>query len=134
MFDNLKKSVGHSFQIGPEEKTKDVYFDIRFRDAPEITVTIIEQMDWWRDVPLFEGQGSWKQFIKIRNALAHKYYSLPRKWAEDALNFVRVNVEDFWGSEVGKIVDTETLLWSALCELTGLEQYLTPNLTADKSD
>lgn len=133
VFDNLRRSVGHSFQIGPEGNDE-AYYEICFQNAPEITVEITERMDWWRDIPLFDNQGSWKQFINRRNDLAHKYYSPPREWAEDALNFVRANVEDFWGADADKGVDTQALPWSELCKLTGLKQFLTPNLWADVSD
>lgn len=133
VFDNLRKSVGHSFQIGPKGDDE-VHYDICFQNAPEITVTIAERMDWWRNVPLFDHQGSWKQFIKRRNDLAHKYYSPPREWANDALNFARTNVEDFWEVETGKDLDTQALCWSEICELTGLEDYLPPNLLSDVSD
>ncbi len=67
-------------------------------------------------------------FIGRRNDLAHKYYSPPREWAEDALDFVRANVEDSWGTAVGEAIDTQALSWSGLCELAGLSEYLPPNL------
>jgi hypothetical protein len=130
VFDNLKKSVGHTFQIGPTKGNN----DICFRDAPKIAVTITEEMDWWRDITLFGGQGSWKQFINRRNDLAHKYFSPPRGWAQDALNFVRANIEDLWRAEIRRTVNTETLHWSELCKLTKLERHLPPNLIINESD
>lgn len=129
VFDNLKKSVGHTFQIGPSIEGG----DICLRGAPEIVVTITEQMDWWRAIHLFGGQGSWRHFINRRNDLAHKYFSPPREWARDALNFVRTNIENLWEAEMGKTVKTEALHWSELCKLAGLEQYLTPNLAINES-
>ncbi len=133
VFDNLRRSVGHSFQIGPTGNDE-IHYDLCFQNAPEITVVVTEQMDWWKNVPMFDHQGSWKQFINRRNDLAHKYYSPPRKWAEDALNFVRANVEDFWRPDAGKDVETQAQPWSEVCELTGLNEYLPPNLLGDVSD
>lgn len=91
---------------------------------------------WWTQLAenLFNTEEGWRDFIHRRNDLIHQYFSPPPKWAQDALDFVRANVEDFWGPETEKTVNTEALHWSELCQLTGLEQYLTPNLTADESD
>ncbi|MGC9400697.1 MAG: CRISPR-associated protein [Anaerolineae bacterium] len=133
VFYNLRRSVGHSFQIGPTGNDE-IHYDVCFQNAPEITVVITEQMDWWRNVPMFDHQGSWEQFINRRNDLAHKYYSPPRKWAEDALKFVQANVEDFWGADVGKDIETQAQPWSEVCKLTGLDDYLPPNLLGDVSD
>jgi len=129
VFDNLRKRVGHSFQIGPQKN--DTYYEISSHGAPEITITIAEPMDWWREVHLFEGQGSWKHFINRRNDLAHKYYSPPHEWAQDVLSFVQANVEDFWEADTAKDIDTEALPWSEMCGLTGLKEYLPPNLLTD---
>ncbi len=133
VFDNLRRSAGHSFQIGPTGNDE-IHYNVCFQNAPEIAVVITEQMDWWRNAPLFDYQGSWKQFINRRNDLAHKYYSPPREWARDALNFVQANVEDFWGADAGEDIKPRALLWSEVCQLTGLGEYLPPNLLSDVSD
>ncbi len=88
---------------------------------------------WWEklDDNLFNGPEGWREFIHRRNELAHQYYSPPPKWAEDALRFVQANVEDFWGSDAGKIIDTQALPWSEVCQLTGLAEHLSPNLLND---
>jgi len=122
VFKELLRSPGTIFQIGK---------DIRFQGAPDIPVTVMERMShWWKDTHLFNGERGWDVFIKRRNDLAHKYFSVPLSWAEDALRFVRLNVEDLWGLDPGT-VDTEAMKWSDLCRFTGLEQYLPPNLCAD---
>jgi len=88
---------------------------------------------WWRDLDdnLFNGPEGWRDLIHRRNDLAHQYYSPPPEWAEDALRFVQANVEDFWGPDAGKIIDAQTLPWSEVCQLTGLAEYLPPNLLND---
>ncbi len=128
VFEHLKKPVGTSVSIGPPN-CEGKRYDISFPGAPEITVIIQETMNWWRNVPLFDGQGSWRQFIHLRNDLAHKYYSPPRPWTYDALTFVRANVEDFWGKRVSEMgVQVDALPWPELCKLTGIHRFLPPNL------
>jgi hypothetical protein len=125
VFDNLRLAVGRSFQIGPRDHDYDVTFD----NAPEITITIKKQMDWHRNQLLFDRQGGWRQFIHIRNDLAHKYYSPPPSWAKDALNFVTANVEDLWGQKIcTQDLQTSSLPWPELVKLCGLSNYLPPNL------
>jgi len=126
VFKQLGKPAGGVFEIG-----KDIWIN---KDAPKITVTIIEEMIWHNRIDLFDGSGNWKHFIDRRNDLTHKYYSPPPEWANDALNFVRANVKDFWGTDTDKAIDTKTLPWSKLCKLIGLEKYLPPNLLADVND
>lgn len=123
VFEVLIKPPGTVFQIGKDIRIK--------KDAPEIPVTINEAMThWWKGTHLFNGEKGWDEFIERRNDLAHKYFSVPLKWAEDALAFVRYNVEDFWGLHPGT-VNTEAIKWSELCRFTGLEQYLPPNLCVE---
>lgn len=92
--------------------------------------------NWWSqlDDNLFNTQEGWRDLIHRRNDLVHQYYSPPREWAEDALSFVQANVEDFWGADANRDVDTQALPWSELCELADLKEYLPPNLLADISD
>ena len=123
VFEVLLKPPGTIFQIDK---------DIRFWGAPDIQVTVTESMHpWWKGTDLFNGECGWDVFIKRRNDLAHKYFSVPLTWAEDALRFVRLCVADLWGPDPGT-VDTEAMKWSELCRFTGLEQYLPPNLCAEE--
>jgi len=124
VFEHLKKSSGKTFQIGLEKEGNDICFS----GAPTIIVTIKEEMIWWRGLSLFDGQGSWKQFIHLRNDLAHKYYSPPRQWAEDVLAFVKANVIDFLGQQRINEVQTAALTWPDLCDLCGISRFLPPNL------
>lgn len=127
VFEQLKRPRGHTFRIGPPGGKE--RYEISFPGAPVVSITVKKAMNWWRNIPLFDGQGSWKQFIHLRNDLAHKYYSPPRPWAEDALAFVQANVEDFWGQSIDTIgMQTQAIPWSTLCKLTGIAPFLPPNL------
>ena len=87
---------------------------------------------WWKKLapsPFGTDEG-WRDFIYRRNDLAHKYYSPPREWAQDALAFIKANLEDLWGHDA-QTTNTKIMPWSKLCELVGLNQYLTPNLVSD---
>jgi hypothetical protein len=87
---------------------------------------------WWKTTRLFNADNGWDTFLTRRNELAHKYFSVPKEWAEDALAFVRANFEDFLksipASEVQTGVRTEALPWSELCDLCGLSRFLPPTL------
>lgn len=123
VFGTLIKPEGSSIQFGYNNG------DIRFPNAPKVTVTIKKQMSGWYKIPLFNGQGYWRDFIRRRNDLTHKYYSPPRTWAEDALKFVAANVEDFWGRPMSTMdLQTSALPWSKLVQLCGIDRYLPPNL------
>ena len=126
VFENLAKSKGKSFPILREKKRG----KIGFSNAPEITIDITNEMDWWKDLHLFDGgDDSWKQFIKLRNNLTHKYYTPPRKWAEDAFKFVTANVVNFWNQSINNIGSQTTAMhWSHLVDLCGISDYLPPNL------
>ncbi len=89
--------------------------------------------NWWSqlDDNLFNAHEGWRDLIHRRNDLVHQYYSPPREWAQDVLSFVQANVEDLWGADAAKDIDTEALPWSELCGLTGLKEYLPHNLLAD---
>jgi hypothetical protein len=90
---------------------------------------------WWTGTStMFSAKNGWETFLYRRNDLTHQYFSPPPEWAEDALAFVQANVEDLWGTDAGKDIKTRTLPWSEVCQLTGLEEYLPPNLLNDVSD
>jgi len=84
---------------------------------------------WWTETETaYNDKEGWSEFLNYRNKLAHTYFSVPKKWAEDALAFVRANVEDFWGPIANMKVHTEALPWPELCQLTGVVAFLPPNL------
>ena len=91
-----------------------------------LSVQLTQHMNaWWVSTPY----PNWKSFLDHRNQLAHTYFSVPREWAENALRFVKANIEDFWGQSVETMgVNTEALPWGKLCDLTGVSQFLPPNL------
>ena len=102
--------------------------------APEITVEIDEEMEHWWEQPCahpFDRQDGWCELIYRRNDVTHKYFSVPRDWAQGALGFVRANVEDLWGPRLDETM-TEAMKWSELCELTELRQFLPPNLCTEE--
>ncbi len=92
----------------------------------KLNITITTQMDsWWSGTPFPQ----WEDFLDHRNRLAHTYFSVPQKLAENALIFVKTNVEDFWGRSVEELcTGTEALPWNELCKLTGIDKFLPPNL------
>jgi hypothetical protein len=121
LFSELIKPAGQTFQIG-----KDVWIT---KGAPEITVEIAEGMEHWWEQPCahpFDREDGWCELIDRRNDVTHKYFSVPRDWAQGALEFVRANVEDLWGARPDEI-RTEAIKWSELCKLTDLRQFLPPN-------
>jgi len=133
IFDKLLKPEGEKLTI-----SKDKYNRVRFgpRQFTLATIEIRAPMNhWWYSTKLFNDRDNgWKQFLKTRNKLAHTYFSVPREWAEDALAFVKANIEDFWGQSVGGMgVHTEALPWAELCALTGVSQFLPPNLRKETS-
>ena len=84
---------------------------------------------WWKKTRFFNADDGWDAFLTRRNELAHKYFSVPKEWAEDALTFVQANFEDFLGHPMGDLkVRTEALPWSDLCDLCGLSCFLPPTL------
>jgi hypothetical protein len=108
---------------------KDITFR-RTQNPPTFTITLLPPMKrWWTKTTLFNAQNGWEDFLHRRNDLAHKYYSPPREWAEDALRFVTANLEDFLGHSIADLnFNTAALPWSELCVLCGLDRYLPPNL------
>ncbi len=127
VFGGLAKT---SLTIGKNRK-----FDISWHHGPEpaITVTNTPMQDWWsqtafKDNPNQSENDGWMQFLDIRDKLTHRYLSVPRKWAEDAYEFVRANVQD-WSQSLGgsgncSIFKTEALPWLKLCELSGISEFL----------
>lgn len=83
---------------------------------------------WWTKGTAYNDEEGWREFLNHRNKLAHTYFSVPRKWAEDALAFVQANVEDFWGPIENMNVYTEALPWPELCEVTKVANFLPYNL------
>jgi hypothetical protein len=132
VFNALLKPQGPQSQdltIGPQHRC-----DIRFQNAPSITVRYPGPMNsWWQNTRFFrDPQNGWDDFLTRRNELAHKYFSVPEDWAKDALTFVKANFNDFLKSiptsEVRTEVRTEALPWPELCDLCGLSRFLPPNL------
>ncbi len=130
VFINLTKPAGAAISIYKDTR-KDGSILVRFGRGQTSLATISLQYplkDWWSSIPSF-GIGGWKKFLRIRNELAHKYFSVPREWAEDALRFVQANFEDFLGHPVGDLdLRTKALSWPELCEKCGLSRFLPPNL------
>lgn len=104
--------------------------DIPFRGAPCIIIPRPYQMTaWWKRTILFNDDNGWDILLTKRNELAHKYFSVPREWAEDALKFAQANFEDFRGQPMSaQDLQTSALPWSELVQLCGLSGYLPPNL------
>jgi len=99
--------------------------DTKSQFGNSLNVPLTKQMDnWWSNT----SYQKWEDFLDYRNKLAHTYFSVPKKWAQDALAFVQANVEDFWGPIANMKVHTEALPWPELCELTGVAAFLPPNL------
>jgi hypothetical protein len=121
--------------LDPSKTTIDVQKDIPFRNAPGLNIPRSAPMNpWWKTtkLKLFNADNGWDTFLTRRNELAHKYFSVPKEWAEDALTFVKANFNDFLKSiptsEVRTEVRTEALPWPELCDLCGLSRFLPPTL------
>lgn len=123
VFEALLDSTGSDITIGSDRKNQ-----ISFGGAPSISIPHPSPMNrWWRGTnTIFDADDGWEAFLNLRNQLAHKYFSVPRKWAEDALSFVQANVEDFQLD--CSAVHTEALPWSDLCDLCDLSRFLPPSL------
>ncbi|GAW27547.1 TM1812 family CRISPR-associated protein [Carboxydocella sp. ULO1] len=127
VFDSLTKPEKEEINI-----KKDIPFDgFRKKNDPDIIVQMSSPMaTWWKDQKnMFGDDNGWDSFLDKRNKLAHKYFAVPRDWAEDALKFVEANFEDFLGQRMSELsLCAETLPWSKLCELCGMNHFLPPNL------
>lgn len=116
--------------INSEKKQITVKRDIPFSDAPPIIIPKPYPMtNWWKKTAIFNSDDGWDDLIKKRNELAHKYFSVPREWAEDALKFAQANFENFLGQEISSMsLQASVLPWSELCQVCGISLYLPPNL------
>jgi len=123
LFSNLLKAPGDSLDI------KDM--TCRVHNFP---ATLTQTMnDWWRVTRYFNDSKGWDDFLTKRNELAHKYFTVPADWAEDALCFVKANFQDFLGSPVESLnLCAEALPWSVLCQRCGVRDWLPPNLKEDQ--
>lgn len=140
LLDALDKNTPNTWDVfealSDSNKTQiDIKKDIPFKGFrkktdPEIIVPRPSPMTaWWQKTNMFSASDGWELFLKIRNELAHKYFSVPQEWAEEALKFVEANFEDFVGQPVDKLPWRATALsWSELCELCGMSRFLPPNL------
>jgi len=105
------------------------------KGLPDLDFVIGQEMKWHLFLNIFGFPGDWERLIHRRNDLAHKYFSPPEEWAWDAYHFVKANIEDFWGALTEEQVkNTQSLPWSELCRLTGLTEYLPPNLLNDPKE
>lgn len=135
-----KIAIGHGGEIR--------FKGFRKKDDPKIEVTIQTRMDpWWQKTVTFrdtksngENKNGYSTFLNRRNEVAHKYFPIPKDWAEEGLKFVKANFDDFMINHVeGQGADdycdddccTDALPWSELCELCRVDAFLTPNLRRD---
>ena len=145
VFDFLKRPAGQTYKLRehiwqyPKTMSHEcpdcgnafaVEYGSNKHNLPDVEVSFDEKMTWYVRLPVYGRLGSWKTFLNRRNDLAHKYFSPPPEWARDAFEFVEANVEDLWPGEMEN-QDTETMPWSNLCRLVGLQKYLPPNLLED---
>ncbi len=103
----------------------------RKKDDPEIEINIADPMNpWWKDTGMFSC--GYTKFLDKRNEVAHKYFPVPKEWAEDGLAFVKANFDDFKNCmKYSKIYTVEALSWPKLCKLCKVDKFLTPNLRSD---
>ncbi|RJQ32673.1 MAG: CRISPR-associated protein [Peptococcaceae bacterium] len=122
----LLKNPG-SKKIGSEKESPSGKNDLYFTGAPEIKVELTKKMNaWWKDgTSIFNADDGWDSFLKLRNQMVHKYFTVSREWAEDALCFLRANFEDFLGQKVATLTyQAEAVSWQELCVLCGLTGFL----------
>lgn len=108
-------------------------FPKKLLDAnPEASIPLSTPMkSWWLQTRYFPGADGWKTFLGLRNTLAHRYVSVPRDLAEDALKFVNENFEDFFGMKNATVdLNTAAIPWSDLCTHFNLD-FLPPQLRND---
>lgn len=108
--------------------------DIRWSEGPDPAISVTQSSpmtDWWNQTMFKDdcNKQGWERLLDIRNKLAHTYLSVPRKWAENALEFVRTNFKE-WMSSSADCSDftTSALPWAKVCGLTGVGNFLPPNL------
>ncbi|RME61456.1 hypothetical protein D6779_00035 [Candidatus Parcubacteria bacterium] len=116
--------------VQPDKTYIDVQKDIPFKGAPGLQISRPSIMQpWWKKTKMFSADDGWDTFLTRRNELIHKFFSVPREWAEDAWRFVQANFEDFLGHPLeGLNLRAKALSWPELCTLTGIDQFLPPNL------
>lgn len=127
VYRSLLKSSGTVIKMGPKRKSSSGENDIYFTGAPEIEVKLTKKMNaWWKNsTSFFKADDGWDSFLKLRNQMVHKYFTVSREWAEDALRFVTANFEDFLGQKVATLTyQAETVSWQELCNLCGLAGFL----------
>jgi len=129
VFKALRDPTGEDITIGKDRKSCNIFFG----GAPTLTIPRPSPMNpWWKSTSLFNAENGWETFLTRRNELAHKYFSIPREWAEDAFRFVQANVEDFLGCPRDDLsLQTTALSWTELCDLCGLSRFLPPSLTKE---
>jgi len=118
--------TGKDITIGKDRKSCNIFLG----EAPTLTIPHSSRMNsWWTSTCLFNTDDGWHTFLNRRNELAHKYFSIPREWAEDALRFVQANFEDFLGCPIADLnLRVTALSWIELCDLCGLSRFLPPSL------
>lgn len=116
--------------LKPGKTHIDVRRDIPFNNAPNLSIPRPFPMNsWWKTTNLFNADDGWDIFLARRNELIHKYVSVPREWAEDALKFVQANFEDFLEHPMADLrIQTTALAWPDLCVLCRINRFLPPNL------
>jgi len=127
VYKSLLKNSGSKIKIGPKRKSSSGKNDIHFTGAPEIEVELTKKMNaWWKNSTSFlKADDGWDSFLKLRNQMVHKYFTVSRDWAEDALRFVTANFEDFLGQTVATLTyQAEAVSWQKLCVLCGLAGFL----------
>jgi hypothetical protein len=124
--------AAHVFKalLNPNKDCIEVKSDIGFWNAPDISIPRPEPMNpWWKGTKLFKADNGWETFLTRRNDLIHKYFPVPREWAEDALQFVGANFVDFLGHPMADLnLRTSALPWPELCDLCGLSRFLPASL------
>lgn len=91
-------------------------------------IQITNEMDWYKECMVFGNVGDWNNFICVRDSLTHKYFSPPGTWADDAYQFVRENIVDFYALPEPESENVHSLQWKEVCKISGINDYLIPNL------
>jgi hypothetical protein len=100
-------------------------------DWPEKPTLKKSMNKWWDSTSYFKENDGWQKFLDLRNSLAHRYVSVPRDLAEDALKFVSANFDDFFDTKNAEVgLNTAAIPWSNLCTLFDLD-FLPPQLRND---
>ncbi|RJQ27235.1 MAG: CRISPR-associated protein [Peptococcaceae bacterium] len=127
VYKKLLKDSGAIIKIGPKRNLSSREDYLYFADAPEIEVELTKKMDaWWKNsTSFFKADDGWDSFLKLRNQMVHKYFTVSREWAEDAFCFVTANFEDFLGQKTASLTySAEAVSWKELCVLCCLTRFL----------